>query len=281
MIRAHVGGAPSKPEPGFLVEELQAPRSERRADALWLPLSSQQRGEIHGFEVKVSRGDLMVELADPTKADAWLQYCDRWWLAIADPAMLRGLEVPEHWGILTPPTGRSKRLMTVQRPAPKLKPAGQSAALATVLTRLYYGGGSAPQRIAFLEHVQDDLQARVDTWQQRAHDAEAALRKANLSPDDAAIVNEVLHQVKVLPRRDRTEWRYLYPDLKGREDLIAAALLDRLAVERATAQLLNRIERVRKDAEGLGTEVTRVLTERVEELEGIGKRMREALEVTS
>lgn len=56
---------------------------------------------IHGFEVKVSRSDWLRELADPLKAEAFRRYCDRWWLAVGDPSIVRPGELPEGWGLMT------------------------------------------------------------------------------------------------------------------------------------------------------------------------------------
>ncbi|MEX8058723.1 hypothetical protein [Microbacterium sp. 16-032] len=135
MLRGHYI-APSKPAGGYFAPELTAPNSARRADLIWLPMTSQERGRIIGHEVKVSRADVIQELSDPTKADAWARYCSQWWLVVSDPALIEGLEVPERWGIMAPPSGRLRRSMTIVRPAPELRPEDRADALATVLARI-------------------------------------------------------------------------------------------------------------------------------------------------
>lgn len=55
---------------------------------------------LHGHEVKVSRSDWLRELADPSKAEAWSRYCDRWWLVVPDKAIVKPGELPDSWGLL-------------------------------------------------------------------------------------------------------------------------------------------------------------------------------------
>ena len=72
---------------------------------------------LHGHEIKVSRGDWLRELQDPSKSAAWSRYCDRWWL-VAPPGVARREELPAGWGLMEV-TGAALRV-TVQ--APRLHP---------------------------------------------------------------------------------------------------------------------------------------------------------------
>jgi hypothetical protein len=54
-----------------------------------------------GFEVKVSRSDWLTELRDPTKAEAWKQHCNRWYLAVPELSIVRD-DLPEGWGLIAP-----------------------------------------------------------------------------------------------------------------------------------------------------------------------------------
>lgn len=123
---------------GVFAPEIAAPDSQRRADLIWLGVTAATGREIVGHEVKVTRQDLAAELADPAKAAAWQQYCDRWWLVVPDPALLHGHTIPDTWGVLTPPRGRRTRPMTVHRPAPRLSPAPQEPALRTITAWLHW-----------------------------------------------------------------------------------------------------------------------------------------------
>lgn len=73
---------------------------------------------IHGHEVKVSRSDWLHELADPSKAEAFKQFCHHWWLVVPDASIVRLGELPEGWGLLAL---RGDTLRAVRR-APMLDP---------------------------------------------------------------------------------------------------------------------------------------------------------------
>ncbi|HEX9228349.1 MAG TPA: hypothetical protein VF885_17240 [Arthrobacter sp.] len=55
---------------------------------------------IHGHEVKVSRGDWLTELRDPTKAERIKRYCNFWWLVVSDASIVKPGELPEGWGLM-------------------------------------------------------------------------------------------------------------------------------------------------------------------------------------
>lgn len=92
--------------------------ARRRADAVAMGLWPSRGYEIHGYEIKRTRGDVRAELRDPSKMDAVGQYCDFWWLVVGSEDIIDGLLVPETWGILAP---RNQALRIVRK-APKLKP---------------------------------------------------------------------------------------------------------------------------------------------------------------
>ena len=58
--------------PGF------ATRKEGYADAIAMGVWPSRGYVIHGFEIKVSRGDWQRELAKPEKADLLSKHCDHW-----------------------------------------------------------------------------------------------------------------------------------------------------------------------------------------------------------
>lgn len=88
---------------------------KRHADAIAMSIWPSRGYEIHGFEVKASRGDLVRELDDPTKADAVGKYCDYWWLVLEDLKIIDTLVVPATWGVLYPKSG----VLRVHKKAPK------------------------------------------------------------------------------------------------------------------------------------------------------------------
>jgi hypothetical protein len=137
MLRRHYLPE-GRPAGGLFAPEIGSPNGTRRADLIWLPTTvtggaSRWGPALVGHEVKVSRADVLTELSDPTKADPWMRYCTAWWLVVADPALVAGLDVPPTWGVMAPPSGRRTRSMTVLRPAPELHPAEQTPAVARLL----------------------------------------------------------------------------------------------------------------------------------------------------
>lgn len=71
----------------------------RSADALALSTYPSRGCQLIGFEVKVSRGDVMRELKDPDKALSVQKRCDLWYL-VAAPGIVTADEVPLTWGLL-------------------------------------------------------------------------------------------------------------------------------------------------------------------------------------
>lgn len=90
----------------------------RWADALVMSLWPSRGLELHGFEVKVSRGDWKKELADPKKAEAICKYCDRWWIVAGSKDIVPVDELPKTWGLLAAHGNGLK----VMKPAPELSP---------------------------------------------------------------------------------------------------------------------------------------------------------------
>lgn len=89
-------------------------RSARTADALAMSCWPSRGLELHGFEVKVNRGDWIRELREPAKAEEILSYCDRWWIVTPAKGVLQEGELPPTWGHVVV-DGRGA---TVKTPAP-------------------------------------------------------------------------------------------------------------------------------------------------------------------
>jgi hypothetical protein len=73
-------------------------KSARTADAIAMCLWPSRGLEIEGYEIKVSKSDWKTELADPSKADEFHKYCDRWWL-ITPKDLVDVKELPIGWGL--------------------------------------------------------------------------------------------------------------------------------------------------------------------------------------
>lgn len=73
---------------------------------------------VEGFEVKVSRADWLNEVKNPDKCQPSKKFCHKWWLVIADPAMVKDGELPDDWGMMAVVNGELK----VIKKAPILEP---------------------------------------------------------------------------------------------------------------------------------------------------------------
>jgi hypothetical protein len=102
----------------------------RRADAIWVPANM---NTLIGYEIKVSRMDLVRELAEPAKTEQWKQFCNRWYLLVGNPAIVEGLVIPADWGVVAPPSGRATRTLTVLSPGTDLAPIDQTPAWCRVV----------------------------------------------------------------------------------------------------------------------------------------------------
>src|SRR6187431_565181 len=71
----------------------------------------QSRGHIlHGFEVKVTRSDVVKELKDPAKGDETARYCHHYWLALGSADLVSIDDVPLNWGVLVPARTKMKAI---------------------------------------------------------------------------------------------------------------------------------------------------------------------------
>lgn len=106
----------------FLTEVGDATGSavNRHADAVVLQTWPSRGIALEGFEIKVSRSDLVRELENPRKADGVGRYCSSWWLVLSKATIMDGLVIPATWGILV--AGKRDRLDVVRQPKIVKKP---------------------------------------------------------------------------------------------------------------------------------------------------------------
>lgn len=108
-------------EPDLLVEEVRAPRSNRRCDLLRIGMWQSRGHRIIVHELKVSRSDWLRELADPAKAEAWWPYCHEFWI-VAPEGVVDPDEVPDGWGLMVPPANQRHRKFRVKKKATSKTP---------------------------------------------------------------------------------------------------------------------------------------------------------------
>lgn len=259
MLRRHYLPE-GRPPGGIFAAEIESPDGRRRGDAIWAPWSIAGGSGLVGHEVKVSRSDVLTELADPMKAEPWARYCSRWWLVVARPALVDGLAVPDAWGIMSPPSGRRTRTMTVIRQAPLLKPADTGPGWRRVAS---WSDFRLSARVRDLE-TDAERHKRDAEWSRRELDERRAAELGRADPR-AAMVGRILAAL------DRQPGWYR-PDVDV--DDVVAAIAD---VERH-----RRLARTaRQEVEMLISEARRItapMTYVVEELERLAKNGQPAAE---
>lgn len=102
----------------------------RTIDGIAMGLWPSRGLDLHGFEVKISRGDWLRELKNPKKAEGWR--FDYFWL-VTPLDVVKPDEVPHAWGLmeLRPTT----RKLTVTKPAPDMKPEAITRRMLAALMR--------------------------------------------------------------------------------------------------------------------------------------------------
>jgi hypothetical protein len=106
----HVGAPHVRLDPGF------SQRGQRIADYIAIDTWASSGYALHGHEVKVTRSDLLAELRQPEKAEAFARYCDYWWLVIPTKELLRPTDaIPETWGVMVVVAGSKLRVLRSAR----------------------------------------------------------------------------------------------------------------------------------------------------------------------
>jgi hypothetical protein len=104
----------------FDVPDNVGTQSKRRCDAIAIGNWGSTGRRVHGFEIKVSRGDWLRELKDVSKADPFIERCNRWWLVTADDKLAKLEEIPALWGWMTyTKTGLRTQKMATELPQPE------------------------------------------------------------------------------------------------------------------------------------------------------------------
>lgn len=104
----------------------------RSADVFMIGLWPSRGCLIEGMEIKVSRSDWLQELKKPQKAEAFVPYCDKWWVVVGSKDIVKPAELPPNWGLMV----AGGRGLSVVTDAPRLesKPLDKSL-LAALLKR--------------------------------------------------------------------------------------------------------------------------------------------------
>lgn len=103
-------------------------RATRHADAVSIGIWPSTGHAIHGFEIKISRGDWLRELADPSKSQEIFRFCHRWSL-VTPAGLVAADELPPGWGHYAFKDGRLREAVMPKRMEPQPPTAGFMAAL--------------------------------------------------------------------------------------------------------------------------------------------------------
>lgn len=80
--------------------QCDTPDGLRFADAVAINTRKSSSMPVLGFELKVSRADLLHELKQPGKSQPASSVCDYWYLVVGHERIVKDLPIPPAWGIL-------------------------------------------------------------------------------------------------------------------------------------------------------------------------------------
>lgn len=149
------------------------------ADAIAMSLWPSRGLMLHGFEIKISRGDWLRELKNPAKAEDFCGMCDYWWI-VATAGIVKAEELPPTWGLLEHKNGKLFQTVT----APKLPGCGdifKRSFVAAMLRRASDGdAGEIRSRVdaEVAKRLQDQEALIAHYAERRTHDAGELLKRA-------------------------------------------------------------------------------------------------------
>ncbi|NTF87518.1 hypothetical protein G6L46_10315 [Agrobacterium rhizogenes] len=119
MVKAAIRASFSAPahQVFFEVSNDTGSKLKTYADAVAMGIWPSTGHEIHGFEVKVYRGDFLNEMKNPAKSLPIYKHCHRWSLA-CPPGLVKPEELPVTWGLYHFKEGQLRKV----KQAPLLTP---------------------------------------------------------------------------------------------------------------------------------------------------------------
>ncbi len=159
--------------------------AKRWADAVAMGIWPSRGLLIHGFEIKVGRGDWLRELKRPEKSEAVQKFCDRWWI-VAPAGMIEASELPPTWGLIEV-TEKGKTKAVVDAPPLKAEPLTRDF-VAAMLRRHHEGwalqlkaehrlgekegaangAGDLARRLEYAESAHDTLVEKVELFEEKS-----------------------------------------------------------------------------------------------------------------
>lgn len=213
-----------EPQAGWLVFEQVSngtgwKTQARYADALALQTYPSRGIEAEGFEVKVSRADLVAELRQPKKSEIQ-KWCERWWLVLPNEDIAKDLVLPSTWGVLVVRRGR----LVPHIDAPRLDAEPWSPRFVAAVLRRFQDG-LVPRREL------DELSQRIDTEVDKRLEHEIASRE----PRAGAVESELRALQERVRKFERTSGVNIEHEWNC-EEVGSAVAIVRNAVKRAASQ---------------------------------------------
>jgi len=145
----------------FNVPNIVGINSNRYCDAIAVGMWQSSGRLIQGFEIKASRSDWLRELKDVTKADPFIEQCDRWWLVTADASIAKPDEIPLSWGWMT----ATRSGLRIQKPAQHL-PQNETMmkrlwAFALIRRAFERGGKDSPEFAAMKRELEQQKEREI------------------------------------------------------------------------------------------------------------------------
>lgn len=171
---------------------------------------------VHGYEIKVSRGDWLRELQDPEKSFAFSNRCNYWWIA-APEKIVKLEELPAHWGLREVFKTEDGYSVKIRKPATFNDKPVFDMPFVVALARACYR--KSPDRVADQREIDEAYQrGRRETLKAKATETPWEIRnlKNELSQlKDAVAAFESAAGIKI----DRWDGGYVGGQLKAFQDV--------------------------------------------------------------
>lgn len=99
---------------GFEVGNSTGADCKRHADAVAINAYPSKGFETRGFEIKVSKQDLVAELKNGIKSDEIARFCDYWFL-VTPKGLTEGATLPPTWGIIEYHDGKLRQTQKAEK----------------------------------------------------------------------------------------------------------------------------------------------------------------------
>lgn len=207
--------------------------ANRRIDFLALNIWPSKGYAIHGFEIKVGRGDFRREMENIDKAKAISQFCDFFWLA-TPVGLIRPDECPENWGLIE----LTKGGMRVKKQAPKRTPSDLTRGFVAAILRQTQKRNDP--------EIQAEVNRRVEQLQ-RGMDQKLAYEKQRMESK----VAQNAEWIKAFEERLGIRFQNWTPPERLAEQLKAAQMMDRAgsirSLKKSLQSLINQIEALEEE----------------------------------